>query len=94
LLGIVPLGTPWAYFYPPRKFKSLRKSPFSFSRIAPSTGSDEEQEEMLAKLEALPCRTKQEKEEKETILGCLKQLDKVNEWLSFIIGRIGQFLQG
>jgi len=94
LLGVVPVVTPWAYFYPPRRFRRQRRSSFSFFRIAPSLGSFEEQEAEEAKLAGVRCKTVEEKEEKEILERCLAQVAKVNEWLSFIIGRVGQFLQG
>ena len=94
LLGLIPVRTPWAYFFPPKKFGLLRRSPFTFSRIAPSFRTLDMEEEEMAMLNAIECHTKEEKQEKEAIAGCLKQLDKLNEWLTFIIGRVGQFLQG
>ena len=94
LLGIVPLFTPWAYFYPPKNFYYQRRSPFAFYRVAPTLGSIKEQEEDEAKLAAVPCSSPEEEAEKAAITSCLKQVDKINGWLSFIIGRVGQFLQG
>lgn len=94
LLGSAAVGNPWAYFFPPKKFRRLRRSPFSFSRIAPSLGDEEKQEAMLTAIRNVPCSTDEEEEERSTIERCIQQIDKVNEWLSFIIGRIGQFLQG
>ena len=57
LLGIVPLNTPWAYFFPPQHFNSLRRSPFAFHRVAPSLGSYKEQEEDEQNLNDTPCET-------------------------------------
>ncbi|CCB86914.1 MULTISPECIES: DUF5399 domain-containing protein [Parachlamydia] len=94
LLGIVPLHTPWAYFYPPQRIRDLRRSPFAFYRVAPSLGSYEDQEELEATLAAIPCSTAEEEQEKKAITNCFKQISKINEWLGFIVGRIGQFLQG
>jgi len=94
LLGVVPVVTPWAYFLPPKRFRRQRRSSFAFSRIAPTLGTFEEQEEEEQKLALVQCRTQKEKEEKEILERCLAQVGKVNEWLNFIIGRIGQFLQG
>ncbi|PJD98208.1 MAG: hypothetical protein CK425_00550 [Parachlamydia sp.] len=94
LLGIVPLHAPWAYFYPPRKLRDLRRSPFAFYRIAPTLGSNEEQEESESALAAIICETPEEEQEKLAIKNCFKQINKINDWLGFIIGRIGQFLQG
>lgn len=94
LMGIVPMMTPWAYFYPPKRFRYRRRSPFAFYRIAPTLGSLKDQEEMEEKLEEYKCQTAEEEKEKATIQSCFKQIDKINSWLSYIVGRIGQFLQG
>jgi hypothetical protein len=94
LLGIVPLHTPWAYFLPPEKFGLTRRTPFAFSRVAPSFGSlsDQEKEEEL--LESIPCSTPQEETEKSAIRNCFKQIGQINRWMGYIVGRVGQFLQG
>lgn len=94
LLGIVPLNTPWAYFFPPQQFRALRRSPFAFYRVVSSLGSYKEQEEDEGNLQRQKCDTSEEEEEKQAILKCFKQIDKLNSWLGFIVGRIGQFLQG
>lgn len=94
LMGVVPMLTPWAYFFPPKRFKYRRRSPFSFSRISPTLGTLDEQEEKEHELEAIECKTAEEEKEKAAILSCFKQIDKINGWLSYITGRIGQFLQG
>jgi hypothetical protein len=94
LLGVVPMHTPWAYFYPPQKFRRVRRSPFSFFRVAPSLGSLEEQEVTAQTLEAVLCRTPEEETEKQALKGCFKQMEQINRWLGHIIGRVGQFLQG
>lgn len=94
LLGIVPLHTPWAYFYPPLRYTRIRRSPFAFSRIAPSFGSDEEQQAGIDMLENFPCHDEDEKKEKQVIQNCYKQIKQINKWLGYIVGRVGQFLQG
>jgi len=94
LLGVVPLNTPWAYFYPPQKFQYIRRSPFSFFRVAPSVGSLEEQENEAKLLESIECSSPEELKEKEAIKGCFKQMEQINRWLGYIVGRVGQFLQG
>lgn len=94
LLGIVPLHTPWAYFFPPKQFRITRRSPFSFSRIAPSLQSTDEHSELYAELMSIPCNSPDEEAEKNIIASCFKEISKLNSWLSFIVGRIGQFLQG
>lgn len=94
LLGIVPMHTPWAYFYPPKKFRLIRRSPFAFFRVAPSLGSLEEQEKKEALLESIPCQSPEEEKEKGAIKNCFKQIEQINRWLGYIVGRVGQFLQG
>lgn len=94
LLGIVPLHTPWAYFYPPQKYSFVRRSPFAFFRVAPSLGSLEDQEQDAKTLESVPCSSPEELKEKQIIQGCFKQIEQINRWLGYIIGRVGQFLQG
>lgn len=93
LLGIVPTFNPWAFFFPPKRFRSQRRSPFTFSRIVPSISSNEEHEKLEALLQSIECRTVDEEKEKAAIAGCFKQISKINGWLGHIIGRIGQFLQ-
>jgi hypothetical protein len=93
LLGIVPLHTPWAYFLPPPKFRLMRRSPFSY-RVIPSMGTYDDQEQEEKKLDDIPCETTDEAQEKEKIKGCFREMEKLNNWLSFIEGRVGQFLQG
>lgn len=94
LLGVVPLLTPWAYFFPPKQFRTLRRSPFAFSYVAPSLGPTQEQETTLAKLLGKKCQNPEEEKEKNALVNCYKQIGKINNWLSFIVGRVGQFLQG
>lgn len=93
LLGIVPLHTPWAYFFPPPKFRLMRRSPFSY-RVIPSFGSYDDQSQEEEKLADIQCNSSDEEQEKETLKKCLKEIEKLNNWLSFILGRVGQFLQG
>lgn len=94
LLGIVPLHTPWAYFFPPKQFHTIRRSPFAFFRVAPSLGSLEEQEKEEAILDAIECTSPEQAKEKLAIKNCFKQIEQINRWLGYIIGRVGQFLQG
>jgi hypothetical protein len=94
LLGIVPVATPWALFLPPKRFELLRRSPFSFFRVAPAFGSLEEQEEDAQKLAKIPCGSPEEEKEKSILNNCLKKIDWINGMMSYIIGRVGQFLQG
>lgn len=94
LLGILPLNTPWALFLPPKQAKRRRRSPFSFYRVAPTFGPTGRHDEETDMLERYECEDKEEEEEKESLLACLKQMKNINGWMGFIVGRIGQFLQG
>ena|ERR1700733_4090772 len=94
LLGVVPVLTPWAYFYPPQNFRYQRRSPFASYRVAPSLGSLSDQEKDEEHLASIECHSPEEEKEKTIIANCLKQIDKINGWMGFIIGRVGQFLQG
>lgn len=93
LFGVVALHTPWAFFFPPPKFRFIRRSPFSY-RVMPSFGSYDSQAEEEQKLNDIVCNTKDEEQEKEILKGCFREIEKLNNWLSFIVGRVGQFLQG
>jgi len=95
LLGVATTGPPWAYFYPPKKFRRrMRRSPFAFYRIAPSLGTLDEQDATEAKLAGIAVDNEEEEKEREILYGFFKEVKKINTWLGFIIGRIGQFLQG
>lgn len=94
LLGIIPLHAPWAYFFPPKRLRTLRRSPFSFNRAAPSFGSVLRHDEEIEMLEMVDCDTEEEKREKSAIINCIRQMGKINSWKAFILGRVGQFLQG
>jgi hypothetical protein len=94
LLGVVPILTPWAYFFPPATFRRRRRSPFGFARILPSIGDQEEQEESERAIAMTECHSPEELREKQALASCFQQISKINSWLSHIVGRIGQFLQG
>jgi len=94
LLGITPAYMPWAYFFPPKRFQRIRRSPFTFARVMPSFSTDEEIEQMEAKLRQIPTSTAEEDEEKSMISKCLSKITEINSWMAHIIGRVGQFLQG
>jgi uncharacterized protein DUF5399 len=93
LLGVSTYFTPWAYFYPPINYRNQRRSPFAFHRVAPTLGSSN-QDEFEEKMASIECQSEDEESEKQAIVGCMKEVDKLNGWVGFIIGRIGQFLQG
>jgi hypothetical protein len=94
LLGVVPILTPWAYFFPPQAFRRKRRSPFGFARILPSLGDQDEQEKQEQAVAATECKTLEEEQEKRTLTACFEQITNINRWLSHIVGRIGQLLQG
>ena len=94
LLGVVPMATPWAYFFPPKTFDRIRRSPFSFFRVVPSIGSLQEQESDFEELAQTATASPDEEKEKAALTRCFHQMDKINSMMSFIIGRVGQFLQG
>ncbi len=94
LLGVVPYHTPWAHFFPPKSFERSRRSSFAFWRVVPSLGTTEEQAKDEMVVANTPCNTPEEKEEQQALTSCFKQINKLNDMLGHIIGRIGQFLQG
>lgn len=94
LLGVRIVQNPWAFFLPPSSYRFQRRSPFGFFRVAPSLGSFEEEEEDERKFDEIECETEEEETEKKALKSCFQQIKKINNWLSFIVGRVGQFLQG
>lgn len=94
LLGVPTTRAAWAYFFPPAQFRFQRRSPFGFFRVAPSLGSFEEEDEDERKLEEIACEDEEDERDKKKLKACFEQIDKINNWLSFIVGRVGQFLQG
>jgi Family of unknown function (DUF5399) len=94
LLGIVPVQMPWAYFFAPPRYRFQRRSPFGFFRVAPSLGSFADEDEDERKLDEFVCETEEDEKERHVLKACFEQIDKINNMLSFIVGRVGQFLQG
>lgn len=94
LLGVIPVHTPWALFFAPKNYDAQRRSPFAFSRVVPILGNKDQEESEEEKLFRQPCDSEEEEKEKQVLTNCLKQIKKINSWLSFVIGRMGQFLQG
>lgn len=94
LFGVAAIHTPWAFFFAPVKYRFQRRSPFGFFRVAPSLGSFEEEGENEKELDKTECETEEEENEKKVLKSCFTQISKINNWLSFIVGRMGQFLQG
>ena len=94
LMGAVTQHTPWAMFCLPDHFVKRRRSPFSFSRIAPLLGSEERHEADLIKLDEVICETDEEEEERQVLVRCYELLEKLNDMLNFVVNRVGQFRQG
>ena len=92
LLGIVPLNAPWAYFFAPKT--KLRRSPFAAHRVASTMGSIDDQAALFSFIQSISSETEEEEDEKQKLLQCFKQIEILNEWMGFIFGRKGQFLQG
>lgn len=94
VLGIAHQALPWAYFYPPNSFKNLRRNPFAFFRVCPSFGTLQDQADDEALLETILCKTPEDEAQKGVIRACLKQMNNVNHMINYIMGKVGQFLQG
>lgn len=94
LLGIMPRYTPWAVFFPYSKFKFHRRPAFNKFRTATSMGSLEKQEADYAKLSSIKPDDEEEEKEKEILCECFEEIEEINGWISYIVGRMGQYLQG
>ncbi|MBA3722276.1 MAG: DUF5399 domain-containing protein [Parachlamydiaceae bacterium] len=94
LFGISAVHTPWAYFFAPPKYQFQRRSPFGFFRVAPSLGSFEKEGEDERQLDETVCDNEEDEKDKKILKTCFGEIHKINNWLSFIVGRVGQFLQG
>lgn len=94
LLGVMRTYAPWAYFYPPKQYFSQRRPAFASYRVAPSLGSIEKQQSDAEKLANVKCASPEEEEERTILSDCLSAIEEINDLIGFIIGRIGQFLQG
>jgi hypothetical protein len=94
LLGYIPSATPWAYFSPPKRFNEMRKTPFTFGRIAPSLEDIDEESELFSRVEGQECDDQEEEKKKESILETFKMIHQLRSWAGEIIGKMGQFLQG
>lgn len=93
VLGVATVAPPWAYFYMPPHFRDMRRNPFAFFRVGPSFGSLANQEKDEEKIENIVCQTPQEEAQKQTLLSCLKGMSKINDMMSYVLGRVGQFLR-
>lgn len=94
LMGTGNVQKPWAQFTPPSKYRFQRRSPFGFFRVAPSLGSFDKEEEDERELDQTECETEEEEKEKKILKSCFAEVKKINGWIGYIVGRVGQFLQG
>ncbi len=94
VLGITSQALPWAYFYPPKNFRGLRRNPFAFFRVCPSFGSLADQERIEEAIENVPCKTPEDEAQKEKIKLCMKKMGWINYMINYVMGKVGQFLQG
>lgn len=94
VLGITSQALPWAYFYPPKNFSGLRRNPFAFFRVCPSFGSLADQERIEEEIENIPCKTPEDEAQKEKIKACMKKMGWINYMINYVMGKVGQFLQG
>jgi hypothetical protein len=93
LLGNAVPHIQWAEFQEPKKFRTRRRSSFAFYQVAPTLGSREKQDEDERHADETECETAEEEREKTSILACFRQIKQINDWLSHVVGRIGQFLK-
>lgn len=94
LLGTVQHANSYASFNAPEGFFDIRRNPFTTFSVGPSFGSLKDRELAEEKLLATPCTTTEEIAEKNTLNSCLGVMNKIGEWIAYISGRKGQFLQG
>ncbi len=93
-LGFVHKSTTWAYFPPPKNFGKQRRNPFAFFRVCPSFGSLADQERIEQEIEDIPCKTPEDEAQKEKIKQCMKKMSWINYMINYVMGKVGQFLQG
>lgn len=94
ILGRAQKPQQWAYFEEPKNWGGLRRNPFAFFRVCPSFGSLAEQEQMEETLENVPCKTPEDEAQKEKIKSCMKKMGWINYMINYVMGKVGQFLQG
>ncbi len=93
LLGVASVTTPWAIFLPPKLFQGRRRSPFTVARVAPTLGSQQDQDEREERIGSTVCDSAEEEREKSVLLACFEMITKINDWLGHITSRVLQFLQ-
>lgn len=94
VMGLVQRANSYASFFAPQGFSDIRRNPFTTYSVGPSFGSIKDRELAEERLHATPCTTVEEIAEKNTLNSCLGVMNKIGEWIAYISGRKGQFLQG
>jgi hypothetical protein len=97
LLGYIPSKeNQWAFFFPPRKFKDQRRSPFSRDKKKGfSILGDEKDEQILIELlDGVDCKTAEEEVEREILKTAVKRRKHINDMIDDVMNHIGMFVQG
>ncbi len=105
LLGVIRANRPWASFMPPPRFDQgslsgtlrtlyQREPSFNRYRAAPKLGSLEKQEADYHRVLNYPETSPSARREKKALKRLFEHLEDVNGMVSYVTGRIGQFLQG
>lgn len=98
LMGILSSReNPWAFFFPPMRFREHRRTPFSRhqKRVKNAQGQDMSEDDYLLELiEGVECKTEKESEEKELIKDAVKKRQSIEAMIEDIISHMGMFVQG
>jgi hypothetical protein len=94
VMGVVQGPQAYASFHAPEDFYDMRRNPFTTFSVGPSFGSVEKRNAYENLIESTACPTAQDAAEKNTLLSCWGVVKKLDDMVSFISGRKGQFLQG
>jgi hypothetical protein len=95
LMGMVySRENPWAFFYPPPRFREQRKSPFARYRKSALLSTTEEEEELLAILDGVDCRTAEEEVDRDILKSAVRKRKAINDMIDDVINHIGMFVQG
>lgn len=93
LLGARSVGSRWATFPELEGYYTRNYSPFVFSTVAPGLRLATE-EGIEQRFRTIVCTTPQEQAEKEILHDVAKCIGELREMQEFIVGQLGQFLQG
>lgn len=95
LLGLPRTRPSGAVYQSPDTFNLQRKSPFTFSRLAPWVFDYGDSEEALKELiQDIPCYNKEEEAERDSLLKLLGTLNEINSQLGYVANHVAQFLPG